>query len=141
MRDVFKNAERIWLSYGQECVVTAGLDGKHSAGSYHYFGRAVDLRTRYFSTAEKQLVVDELRASLPNDYFVLLESTHIHVQYNSHEKKKIHPSSDYARLLSAAQDVVFWDWTTLDEEGVGDGVEAITYLNIVLKEIETGERV
>lgn len=82
MRKVLIEAEHIWKKYGQELVVTSGLDGTHSAGSLHYYGRALDFRTRYFTNEICNQVANELKANLPNDYDVVLHSTHIHVEYD-----------------------------------------------------------
>lgn len=66
-----------------EGTITAAQDGRHSPRSYHYEGRAVDLRTRDMS----QLEIDTLVAHLRNrftkgaGYDVVKESTHIHVEY------------------------------------------------------------
>lgn len=88
MRAVLKHANEIWKKHGQELAITSGLDGTHSAGSYHYFGYALDLRTRYFIISERQEVVHALQHALARikggkGYSVILESTHIHVQYNA----------------------------------------------------------
>jgi hypothetical protein len=54
-------------------------------GSLHYYGLAVDLRTRYFSETVKQLVAAELNSALKNIspyYQIIVHSTHIHVEYD-----------------------------------------------------------
>ncbi len=83
MRQVLKHANQIWKNEGQELVITSALDGTHSAGSYHYYGYAVDLRSRYFTTTKKKEVVRKLKDALGTDYTVIGEHTHIHVQYNA----------------------------------------------------------
>jgi hypothetical protein len=83
MRRVLITAESIWTQNDQELVVTGGTDGAHSAGSLHYYGYAVDLRSRYFSEGIKSRVVDALRLKLGEDYDVVVHSTHIHVEYNA----------------------------------------------------------
>lgn len=82
MRPVLIEADKIWRRYGQELVVTAGLDGTHSAGSLHYYGLATDFRTRYFTAQEKDVVFAELVESLGVEYDVIKETTHIHVEYD-----------------------------------------------------------
>ena len=82
MREVLKCADQVWKSLKQELVVTSALDGTHSAGSYHYFGYALDFRTNYFTPNEKKQAARDLRLMLSAKYFVLEESNHIHVQYN-----------------------------------------------------------
>tara|TARA_R110001583_G_scaffold34551_1_gene115878 strand:- start:26827 stop:27126 length:300 start_codon:yes stop_codon:yes gene_type:complete len=82
MRSALITADRIWQQHGQELVVTAGLDGTHSAGSLHYYGRAIDLRTRYFDKAAAVAVAGELRDALGSDFDVVLHSSHVHVEYD-----------------------------------------------------------
>ena len=83
MKLVLQQANIVWKSHGQELVITSALDGTHSASSYHYFGYALDLRTRYFTITERESVAKDLRVLLGKAYTVLLESTHIHVQFNA----------------------------------------------------------
>ena len=85
MRPALLNADRIWWEHGQELVVTSGLEGEHSAGSWHYYGLAVDFRTRYFEDDVKQQVFEALVKSLLDDdnFTVVFKASppHIHVQY------------------------------------------------------------
>lgn len=92
MRIVHIVAEGIWNNHGQELVVTSGMEGEHSAGSLHYYGYAVDYRTRYFTPAEKRSVASALQSRLNavagfGKYYVLPERTHIHVHYNLNSKE------------------------------------------------------
>ena len=74
-------ADGIYLKKGKNLVITSINEGKHSLNSFHYSGAGVDLRTRYFTKKEKLEVFKELKENLTEDYFVKLEKTHIHVQY------------------------------------------------------------
>lgn len=82
MMPVLIEAEKIWLKYGQELTVTCGLDGEHSAGSLHYYGYAVDLRTRDFTEGQKQSAHSELQKRLGCIYDVVLHKTHIHAEFD-----------------------------------------------------------
>ncbi len=84
MRPVLIVADKIWSKYGQELVITSGLDGTHSAGSLHYYGRALDFRTHYFTDQQEiDSVFMELVAGLDGAKFDFLKhSTHIHVEYD-----------------------------------------------------------
>jgi len=82
MRDVLIAADQIWKDAGQELVVTEGTGGTHSAGSLHYYGYALDLRSRDFSLAELNDVVDKLNKALGSYYNVVVHNTHIHVEYD-----------------------------------------------------------
>ena len=82
MRPVLLEAEKIWRDNGDELVVTAGLDGVHSAGSLHYYGYAVDLRIRNFDKNSIPGIAAKLKSALSSAYDVILHKTHIHVEYN-----------------------------------------------------------
>jgi hypothetical protein len=86
MRKVLQEADAIWKRYGQELVVTSGLEGEHSAGSLHYYGRALDFRSRYFKDEdERREVCNALAHALfldNNCYNVVYHDTHIHVEYD-----------------------------------------------------------
>lgn len=81
MRHVLKVAESIYSKHGQQLTVTSALDGEHSCGSLHYYGYALDFRTRFWDKIEAEQVTTELRNELGQDYFVLFEGDHIHVHY------------------------------------------------------------
>lgn len=66
---------------GVELVVTSAIDGKHSRGSLHYVGQALDLRIRHMTEGEPEKAAVALRARLGKDYDVILESNHIHVEF------------------------------------------------------------
>ena len=82
MRKVLVLANQLWTKNGKELVITAALDGTHSAGSFHYYGFALDFRTRYFSKAVARKIAKKLQRLLGDDYVVVVESTHMHVQFN-----------------------------------------------------------
>lgn len=82
MQPVLKMADRIWEEYGQELVVTSARDSLHSSGSLHYYGLAVDLRTRDFPENQKKDVKKELELALGSKYDVVLHSSHMHVEFD-----------------------------------------------------------
>jgi hypothetical protein len=87
MREVLVEADKIWESLGKELVVTSGTDGAHRAGSLHYYGYALDFRTRYFSERCRRIAYNRLCVKLDTEPFmVLLQPTHIHVQYTGELK-------------------------------------------------------
>ncbi len=73
-------ADSIWTEYGQELVVTSGLEGTHSAGSLHYYGLALDFRTRYFTGEECKQVYADMQERLCANYRIIYHATHMHVQ-------------------------------------------------------------
>ncbi len=64
-----------------DTVVTSVTDGVHSRGSLHYIGHAVDLRIYNFDEDEKLGVVNSLRDALTDEYDVVLEERHIHIEF------------------------------------------------------------
>lgn len=68
--------------FGRECIVTSARDGTHSEHSLHYEGRAMDIRTRDQPEAEIQVCASWLRARLGPDFDVVVEKTHIHVEFD-----------------------------------------------------------
>jgi len=82
MRPALIAADKIWKDLGQELVVTSALDGTHSAGSLHYYGRALDFRTRDFTDNEEKSAANRLRREVGEDFDVVLEKSHIHCEYD-----------------------------------------------------------
>lgn len=65
----------------KQITITAGSDGKHMVGSFHYVGKAVDIRTFDFpSNTAVASFMDALRKELGNKWQVLLEADHVHVE-------------------------------------------------------------
>jgi len=65
---------------GKELTVTSLNDGKHKQGSLHYVGQAADLRT--WALPRPDLFTTELQQALGNQYDVVLEIDHIHLEYD-----------------------------------------------------------
>jgi hypothetical protein len=66
-------------------VITAGSDGTHMAGSKHYTGEAIDVRSKTLSAVAKHALVKGLRDELGERFTVLLEdegrpNEHVHCQ-------------------------------------------------------------
>lgn len=87
MRPVLVEAEKIWRGQGkgEGVTITCTGGGMHSSGSLHYYGLAVDLRTRYFGKEQSRLVGKRLREALGSDFDVVVHGTHIHVEYDPEE--------------------------------------------------------
>jgi len=71
-------AEGIWRDQGQELVITSITEGKHSRGSLHYQGAAMDLRIWNIDAHRAQR---DLLDRLGEDYDVVLERDHIHCEF------------------------------------------------------------
>ena len=72
---------------GRYATCTSCRDGKHK-GLPHYLGYAFDLRTRgdndteQWSDGVKNGISNRLSSRLPLDFDVVVESTHIHLEYD-----------------------------------------------------------
>lgn len=82
MAPVLGTAAEIWKLLHQKLVITSACDGVHMEGSKHYIGHAFDFRTYYFDKKTQYLARDFLAASLGDDYDVVVESDHMHVEYD-----------------------------------------------------------
>lgn len=74
--------------FERECVVTSCNDSSHSKRSLHFTGSAVDLRIRHLSDDEDEKmdiakkIVAMLSVALGKEFDVVLESDHIHLEYD-----------------------------------------------------------
>lgn len=76
-------ADRVYKSVsGIHPTITEVTGGRHGTGSYHYKGLAIDLRTRDVSANEVTKIVELLKAQLNDNYDVVLESDHIHIEFD-----------------------------------------------------------
>lgn len=73
---------RVWTAHGYSLTVTSGLDSTHKAESLHYVGLAEDYRTRDVAPSDLQGMINEVRSILGSDYDVILETDHLHVEYD-----------------------------------------------------------
>ena len=71
-------ASDIYDAIGDDMIITSLIDGRHMHGSLHYVGAAVDLRMPTHFVEE---IVDELKERLGDQYDVVLESDHIHIEF------------------------------------------------------------
>lgn len=78
----------VYQRYGQPCWITSGSDGKHGPQSLHYQGAALDLRTRHLTIEQIPLIYRELKLALGEQFDVVLEPDHIHVEFDPKEKAK-----------------------------------------------------
>ncbi len=73
-------AESVLREFGTELTVTSCLEGRHRRNSLHYAGLAFDLRTRDLEVDPSE-VTARLRKALGPEFDVVLEPTHIHVEF------------------------------------------------------------
>ena len=74
-------AERVYEEAGHDFTITACVDGKHMAGSLHYAGAAIDVRTRDLAPADVQAILAQIKVCLGAEFDVLLELDHIHIEF------------------------------------------------------------
>ena len=75
--------DHIYEDFGQdECWIVSGNDGRHSDGSLHYCGEALDFRTRDVPEAQRAPLAAKVREALGDQFDVVLEATHLHVEYD-----------------------------------------------------------
>jgi len=85
---LFELIDDTFADRGLDCWITSAQDGKHMAGSKHYDGLAIDLRSKNLpSKAEKKRVLEELKDGMTEQYDVILENEgkpqeHIHVEFD-----------------------------------------------------------
>lgn len=75
-------ADEVYTAHGHVLTVTSANDSQHMVGSLHYSGFAVDLRTKDLPAAEIPEIAQEIRSRLGAQFDVILESDHIHVEYD-----------------------------------------------------------
>lgn len=77
-------ADRIYKEKFQtEMVVTSVIDGVHMQGSKHYLGQGADLRI-WGLEAKVKVVVNELKLALDENFDIVEEGDHIHLEYDPH---------------------------------------------------------
>lgn len=73
--------DKIYDRHNAELVITEATGGKHGRGSLHYVGQAIDIRTNYFTKEQTELVASEIKEALNEQYDVVIEKTHIHIEF------------------------------------------------------------
>jgi uncharacterized protein YcbK (DUF882 family) len=78
-------AERAYAEADCELMLTSGIEGAHSRGSLHYAGSAADLRTQSVPLEKLKPLVERIRIALGPDFDVVLESNHLHIEFQPKE--------------------------------------------------------
>ncbi len=81
-------AASVYARLGYDIVVTSGTegfrgDGIHGDTSLHYDGQAVDLRIRHMINDDAAKAVEQIAEALGDEYDVVLESNHIHLEFDA----------------------------------------------------------
>lgn len=72
----------VFMMHDRPCIVTSVTDGRHSRGSLHHTGEAFDVRRRHLGPVELNAIVPSLRRALGPEWDVVVEATHIHLEYD-----------------------------------------------------------
>jgi hypothetical protein len=75
-------AETVYEVFGFPLIVTAVVDGVHKVGSKHYVGMAADLRISHLGNSIAPQIVAMLKSLIDQDFDIVLESDHIHLEYD-----------------------------------------------------------
>jgi hypothetical protein len=89
MRHVKHVAEHTFREVAaREAIITSGLDGEHSPGSFHPAGMALDFRTRDLSKVQMYDVLEKMRTRL-KAFDVVVERSHLHVEVGPDLAKRL----------------------------------------------------
>jgi len=74
--------DQVLHDFGLNCGLTSMNDSEHSRTSLHYADCAADIRIRDWpADIDKSEVIEKIRQRLNRHYDVILERTHIHVEF------------------------------------------------------------
>lgn len=71
-----------FIEINKEFVITSGNEGKHLPNSFHYYGQAIDVRTRHLLPEELHKFNAFLNEHLNSYFYVCVEIDHIHIEYD-----------------------------------------------------------
>ncbi len=77
-----QEAREVYRKYGATFVITSCKEGNHRPFSKHFEGLAIDLRTRNLDDKDKAPIAEAINRALGPQYDVVLESDHIHVEFD-----------------------------------------------------------
>jgi hypothetical protein len=72
----------IYNKHLAELVITSVSDGLHKQDSKHYKGMGFDCRTHALRTRTRFDLAYDIRDALGDDFDVVLEKDHLHVEYD-----------------------------------------------------------
>ncbi len=67
---------------GGSAIITSACEGEHGPGSLHPLGLAVDFRIRHIPNEERPALAYAVSEALGDDFDVVLEATHLHVEHD-----------------------------------------------------------
>lgn len=78
-RRALSKVDYVFSLIGEEAVITSTYEGSHSPSSLHYANDAFDVR---LPKSDTNKIVQSLHGTLGPDFDVILESSHIHIEYD-----------------------------------------------------------
>jgi hypothetical protein len=79
----------VFRNLGFDCVITSAIDRKHKRASLHYVGSALDYSFRWVAQAYDKLAIrDGVKSALGEEYDVVSEADHLHVEWQPKEAIK-----------------------------------------------------
>lgn len=78
----------VYARHKSECWITSASDGTHGPTSLHYQGLALDLRTRHVPPDALAPLHADLASALGEQFDVVLESDHLHVEFDPKDPEK-----------------------------------------------------
>lgn len=87
MLEIMQAVFKVWNYPGVTPVITSSFDGQHMRGSYHYSGLALDFRTNSIGPLDREDFAKRLQEELGEDYDVVLEKTHVHIEFDPKEQR------------------------------------------------------
>lgn len=82
LMDSISKVRFLYEAMGQPMTITSARDERHSAKSLHWKGMAIDTRTRDLTAAQQTQLRKSIAEELGADFDVVLESDHIHIEYD-----------------------------------------------------------
>lgn len=79
VRRILNKLVAIYGPYGYDLIITSAYEGTHSPSSLHYSNEAVDVDD---PPDHKEEITRKIKDSLGRDFDVVLESDHIHIEYD-----------------------------------------------------------
>ena len=87
MNIVIGEGREVYRNHNYPFVITSGLEGKHSVGSLHFAGLAVDFRVKdpggawNIPLTVRQTIRNEIKAAVGRDWDIVLKPDHIHTEF------------------------------------------------------------
>ena len=72
-----------------ECYISSARDGKHSTGSRHYMGMALDFDVPRWDAVDMSKWALEVRNNLSGEFDVIDHASHLHVEYDPKNNTRV----------------------------------------------------